>query len=198
MKRVVVMLWAILLLSSGLSARGKVDIPLRYEARLGWCGYPMYDDLHFTCYGNLGIYNDTPVKDVFVSDQGTTYMTGNIVAEFDFQFNEWFSLAIGFGVDTIWKPETPDNDKETGYVLSLMPQARFYWLNSEMVRMYSSLGVGVTGGRLTGTYDFVTDCYPAAQIIPVGICVGRKVFGFAEVGYGTMYVGGMIGVGYSF
>ena len=57
---------------------------------------------------------------------------------------------------------------------------------------------GVTGGRLTGTYDFVTDCYPAAQIIPVGICVGRKVFGFAEVGYGTMYVGGMIGVGYSF
>ena len=57
-----------------------------------------------------------------------------------------------------------------------------------------SLGLGVTAGE----FDGVSDCYPAGQAVLLGISVGRRLVGFAELGSGTMYMGGMIGVGYRF
>ncbi len=41
-------------------------------------------------------------------------------------------------------------------------------------------------------------CYCALQTSPRGIMVGKKVFGFAELGVGTMYIGAMAGVGVRF
>ena len=38
----------------------------------------------------------------------------------------------------------------------------------------------------------------SAQINPVGIEIGRKLFGFCEAGFGTMYSGAMAGIGYRF
>ena len=38
----------------------------------------------------------------------------------------------------------------------------------------------------------------AAQLVPVGVTAGKKVFGFFEVGIGTMYTGCKAGVGFRF
>ena len=82
----------------------------------------------------------------------------------------------------------------SGCILTVLPQAKFTWVNREMVRLYSSLGLGVTAGE----FDGVSDCYLAGQAVLLGISVGRRLVGFAELGSGSMYMGGMIGVGYRF
>ena len=201
MKRFVVILSLLLTCASVFDAQAgnkREELPFRHEIRLGWCGYPSIDAMNFTGYGNLGHYEYTPVQDIFMSDFGKTYMTGNIVAEIDFHIRKWFTFAVSAAVNPIWKPATEVSQREAGYVLTLMPHARFYWVNREMVRMYSSLGVGVTAGQMKGTYDTISESYLSAQLVPIGITVGRKSFGFAEVGYGSVYIGGMIGVGYRF
>ena len=40
--------------------------------------------------------------------------------------------------------------------------------------------------------------FPVFQLNPVGIEIGRKVFGFCELGIGFMYTGAMAGVGFRF
>ena len=42
------------------------------------------------------------------------------------------------------------------------------------------------------------EAYLSLQVTPVGISVGRDLFGFFEVGVGTIYVGGCFGIGYRF
>lgn len=78
------------------------------------------------------------------------------------------------------------------------------WLNRKIVRLYSSAGLGVSveiikkpqPGSLWNPPE--TNVKPAFQICPFGISVGRRVYGFAEIGLGTIYAGGCIGVGYRF
>ena len=36
------------------------------------------------------------------------------------------------------------------------------------------------------------------QMVPIGVTVGKKVFGFFETGIGTQYVGCMAGIGFRF
>lgn len=79
-----------------------------------------------------------------------------------------------------------------------MPVVRFTWLNRRWVRMYTSLGLGATfaTGVDYETERFNDDLF-AFQFTPIGISVGRSLFGFAEVGVGAQGAL-MMGVGYKF
>ena len=106
---------------------------------------------------------------------------------------------MGFAGNAIWKDVySCQTDKklgrENGWTATVMPQARFSWVRKEIVKLYSSVGVGVRAGEFDGRDDALI----AAQLVPIGINVGGRVFGFAELGFGTLYVGGMFGVGYRF
>ena len=81
-----------------------------------------------------------------------------------------------------------------GAAVTLLPQAQFNWLNTKNVRLYSSAGLGLAFGG----YDKEFQLYPAAQLSPLGITAGQKVFFFAEQSFGTAYFGGKLGVGYRF
>ena len=61
--------------------------------------------------------------------------------------------------------------------------------------MYSSIGIGGLVGK---DMDDDLAVFPVGQVSPVGIEVGRKVFGFCELGFGMMYTGVMAGVGFRF
>lgn len=191
---------AVVLSIFSLDARsGKKDeLPFKYEARLGWCGYPTRDDLHFA--GDHGpFYSTHPIKDLFADYDGPTYMTGNIMAEMDFHYRKWFTLAVGVAANGIWKDKYDVltdrmTGRESGFTLTVLPQARFTWVSRDLIRLYSSAGVGITGG----SFDDKSDAVIAAQAVPVGITVGKRLFGFAEFGIGTIYIGGMFGIGYRF
>lgn len=183
----------------GASARNgrKADLPYKYEVRLGWSGYPTGDDLNFSGYDPF--YSSHPIQDLFADYDGPTYMTGNIMAEIDFHYRKWFTLAVGIAANGIWKNRYDTltdgfKGRESGFTMTVLPQARFTWMNREYVRIYSSVGVGLTGGSFDGRSETVL----AAQAVPVGLSIGKRLFGFAEAGIGTIYIGGMFGIGYRF
>ena len=93
-------------------------------------------------------------------------------------------------------PVTDERIKtSTSLIFQVVPQARFNWVSRDLVKMYSSIGIGALIGY---DLDKCFDILPTFQVTPIGIEVGRKVFGFCEGGIGMMYFGGMVGVGYRF
>ena len=169
------------------------------EVRLGWSGYPTMDYENFTMYTSDFYYSDSPIQQMFSDKDGPTYMTGNIMASIDFERKKWFSFSIGLAANGVWKDKYDyrtglKTHRENGCIVTVLPQARFNWLNREAVRMYSAIGVGVTAGA----FDDKADCYLAGQITFLGVSVGRRLIGFAELGSGSMYMGGMVGIGYRF
>ena len=185
---------------AGAQDKDGKDVPYRYEVRLGWSGYPTADDNNFVGVNNHGFYSyDSSISDIFSDYDGPTYMTGNITGEMNFHFKKWFTLSVGVAANMIWKNNYSSQTDEyirtdRGYTFTLMPQARFNWVRKDIVRLYSSVGAGVRGGR----FDERGDLLLAAQLVPVGINVGDRLFGFAELGVGTLYLGGMFGIGYRF
>ena len=84
------------------------------------------------------------------------------------------------------------------HYLTPMLTARFSWLNRKLVRLYSSVGAGLAVSLMDVSYREYPETYLSLQVTPVGISVGKKLFGFFELGVGTIYVGGCFGLGYRF
>ena len=174
------------LLLSAPSAHGREKkvrepVPFKYEARAGWGGYPVTDFLN----SEISAMSPYPsLEDLYADYNGNVYMTGIISTEFAFHFRKWFSLSLGLSANGIYsKRYSADTGLKTGTdrgaIVTFMPQVRFSYLNREYVKLYSSLGVG-------------------GQVVFIGVTAGKKVFGFFEIGSGTLYLGCMAGVGYRF
>ncbi len=95
--------------------------------------------------------------------------------------------------------------KSDDMYLSALAAFKVYWFNRPCVRMYSHIGLGISFNRYyndpieaLGQGERVFKLVPAWQIAPLGIMVGRKFFGFAEIGIGTCFAGGSVGIGYRF
>lgn len=184
-----------------------------YEVRLGWGGYPLFDvsNLWMTGSGTIFSYDSEPyfgnpsLSMIYHPSTGQGYMTGVIAAEFDFNFKRWFTLTVGISGNGAYQDvfdvmTGEKSGRNKGVAMSLLPEARFYWLNRQQVRMYSSigLGLGVTTYTKAGYRDPDVSWYPLFQVTPVGISVGRRVYWFAECGLGMQYFGGMTGIGVRF
>lgn len=178
------------------------DFPYKYEVRIGWAGYPILDDSRFTStYRDVYIpyeqYGDLDA--LYGTSKGNQYMTGLISAEFSVHFKRWFTLAVEAGVNGIWGSQYSRYDgsvvsRNHGAIFTLIPHARFYWLNRKNVRMYSGVGIGISAGK----YVNKEEAYLTGQLNPVGITAGRKIFFFGETAIGSSYMGGKFGVGYRF
>ncbi len=182
--------------------RFREKFPYKCEFRAGFAGYPQADASQYG-NGSVNIWcgpvvNESPSLDNLYSHKyGNTYMTGIFFGEFSAHFKRWFSLAVTVGVNGLWGSScdyaVSDAVKQyNGAVFTILPEARFNWVNSRFVRLYSSAGLGVSAGWYAGDCDV----YPAFQIAPVGITLGRKVFFFAEYNFGTSFLGGKFGLGY--
>lgn len=179
----------------------KEPLPFRYEVRAGWGGYPMWDALMlgFGSVSEMVFIPYSPLASIYDDYSGDTFMTGTFSAEFSFHFRKWFSLALGLNADGIYsKRYSADTGMKTGtdrgIVLTFMPHLRFSYLNREYVKLYSSFGAGISYATFRDTYLSAL----CLQLVPVGVTVGKKVFGFFEVGAGSLYVGCMAGVGFRF
>ena len=175
--------------------------PFKYEVRLGYGGTPLYDSENFLWGGYWDIMPypaDQTLSTLYGKQNGSEYVTGVISAEFSIHYKRWLSFAFYAGIDGIWgKTYNPANkltSKRHGASLNLIPQVRFWWFTTPNVRMYSSVGVGI----YVGAYDGNSYLTPAAQLTPIGITAGRKIFFFAEQTISTASMGGNIGIGYRF
>lgn len=173
--------------------------PFKYDVRVGVSGFPLVADLMSNDSYLVGpepdeVYN-SPLDYMYSVYDGSTYTTGNITAEFNFLLRRWFTLSLGVSFqDTynkVFDPVTgqlPGTEHQSTF--TFLPQARFSWINTNYVRMYSSLGFGVTVGP--------EDITPIIQLSPLGVEAGKKVYGFAELGVGLHFIGGYAGVGFRF
>ena len=186
-----------------------------YSVRIGVGGYPLFDVGSFGLDGYAGFFGqyfdadplffEHTLRGIQSPDLGPGYETALFSAEIEMDIRRWFALSVGVGAAGVWQNAldvVTDGKIGTnrGVVLSLLPEARFYWLNKETVRMYSSagIGVGLTAYKKVSYEDSHNSVYPLFQVAPVGITAGRRLYWFAECGIGMVYVGGKTGIGIRF
>lgn len=85
------------------------------------------------------------------------------------------------------------------HCITIMPAVRFSWLNKKIVTLYSGVAFGAT--FLFHVNDPWSNSKlnfklrPALQFTAIGVEVGKKWFGFAELGYGNK---GIVAAGFGF
>ncbi|MCM1178016.1 MAG: hypothetical protein NC115_06730 [Bacteroidales bacterium] len=197
-------------MAKGRSAEAASGQPLyKYEFNVGYATFPVWAASVHTFWGSQC---DMPapsiaakygsVGNLYGEYTSAEYLTGVISAEFSARFKKWFALSVQANfcgvvrnVHSGWdgKKTGVDND----YVMSFLPYAKFTYLNRPIVYMYSAIGIGMTmsfDGKGSGIYNLD----PAFQITPVGVAVGKNLYGFFELGLGMVYCGCKAGIGYRF
>ncbi len=145
-----------------------------------------------------------PVKSSGVYSIGAEYLVAR-----------WFAVSADLSVECLWNDLYDGfTDRRTGRAvgtaLVFMPQARFIYLNRPGVRLYGYIGAGFVKyfGYGSGREPYrdeegihfhdEDDLLGAGQIVPIGIELGRRFFGFFETGLGSMFTGVRAGAGFRF
>lgn len=121
--------------------------------------------------------------------------------EYGYWVNEWFSIGANatwlIGHRNIFNKYTHEcvlTSRED--CISIVPIARFAWYRRSNVQLYSSAGIGIGIERRVRHWngkENLIEPYCAFDFKFLGISVGKKWFGFAEVGYGAR---GVVNVGF--
>lgn len=193
MKRFILTSVVVLLAVAGAAAQEK------FEVRAGIAGYPLAGKIEFGTWGHDFTYHPASMGDIYKDYQGPMYSTGLINLEFDYHVNKWLSMCCNLYTEGLWAEHMDGiNDQVTGtdrgVVFTVLPYARFTYLTREWVRLYSGAGVGFVAGTMAGESEF----YITPHLIPFGLSVGRKFFGYLETGLGAAFCGINAGIGYRF
>lgn len=171
----------------------------RKEITIGWAGSAFGDSDMLLPYNDRMSMSSNPLHYIFSDYDGPTYMTGNIITEINFIKRKRWVFSLALAANGIWK-DTFDNFTEqktgriNGFSATVMPQVRFNWINREGMKLYSSVGLGLS----VGSFDGQKESWGSFQLGLMGIQVGRRFFVFGEAGCGMLYMGGKAGVGYRF
>lgn len=128
----------------------------------------------------------------------TSFYTNNIGAEFLAHFGKRSSIGIGIYANHMWSDSYnavtgEKSGRRTAAALFFLPTYRGYYMSRDVVRIYGTVSLGLTACFMEDI-KFVG----AFNISPIGVEVGRRFYGFAEAGFGTVYSGISLGVGYKF
>lgn len=144
--------------------------------------------------------------DISPTIRGPKFTTGVLSLSYNYRFRRWFDFGLLFSYyNEYYRLHSSFTNEFLGRVydnyITIMPSVRFTWLNRKWVRMYSSLGLGVTINTENQTKrkdeSHYTDFAAAAHLTYLGITVGKSLFGFAELGIGAKGLA-TIGIGYRF
>ena len=132
---------------------------------------------------------------------GEATATNNIGAEALIHVGKRSSVGFGIYANHLWcdKFRGIDGQRTETYksaALMLLPTYRLYYMSKDMVRLYGSVSMGLIAYFNNSHRSMAADV--AFELSPVGVEVGRKLYGFLELGAGTVYVGFSFGVGYRF
>ena len=169
------------------------------EVTVGWSGAPLGDEENLLPYRDGMTMSSNPLDYMFSEYDGRTYMTGNFIAEINFLKRKRWTFSLAFAANGIWKdcydPMTEAKlGRISGFSATIMPQWRFYWKSNDIVKLYSSVGIGLS----IGSFEDNSQSYGSFQLGLLGFQIGRKLFVYGEAGCGYLYMGGKFGVGYRF
>lgn len=173
------------------------DQPFKYEVNVSVAPILNNDTYSYMITESLG---NAFLDLMYAPENGPVYTAGGYSAEFGLNFRSWFTLAFNASASGIWHDAydvvNRQNSRKSGAQFSVMPVARFSWLNRRTLEMYSSLGAGAG----FTTYDGNTSPHFAVYFVPVGMQFGGKVYGMTEwaVGRNANMHGVRVGIGMKF
>ncbi len=135
--------------------------------------------------------------------RGPVRTSGAISLGYAYRVRRWLDVGVTFSYAGFYcnVRNTARGDvawREREHYLTVMPVVRVGWLNRPAVRLYSSFQLGYQ--RSFETYypgERWDENYCGVQLTLLGISVGRRFFGYAELGIGMRGVC-ICGVGYRF
>ncbi len=170
------------------------------EVRAGWgakSSFSWADDggLCFMCCYEI----HEPVIDLDeIRPVSHKYTTGPLWAGAAINISKRWDLGANVIYDRFWQDFA--EGRISGSYYSLQAMVRFNYVNTDWVKLYSSLSVGshiVTHREELPEQVRTSEMIPDMQLNCLGVSVGKTVFGFAEFGVGAR---GLIsgGAGYRF
>ena len=204
------------------ASQGSIFTP-EHEFRLGIGAYPLAESMDYFFrskdgylgsyggnYGGAygGLYGNTSNHYTSaLTYTGPRIFTGSISASYTYNVLSWLSVGAAFTYagdsqkryDRVTDHELEKNSANRFY---LMPMVRFNYLNRPLIRLYSQVGIGISymheKKHIDGNRYVASGCGTAAQVTLLGVSVGKKLFGFAEL-LGTGVQGSVVvGIGYKF
>lgn len=181
---------SLILLSIGSRAAAQRS---SFDISLGWGGFPLLEEVFFTPREGE-IHSMDNLSSMYMDSKGALRCTGSIAIQADAPIAKWFAIPItiagNIGMRRDTSMITGKDFLSTFGTTQIMAGAKFRYINRPRFNFYTTIhgGIGIS-------FDNEADFYPAVQLVPVGIRMGGKVYGTAEIGIGTMYAGGMIGIG---
>ncbi len=190
---------------------GQVDLTI------GWGGYPWlesetYGDGMRPYNGPGPVRSSAELSNVYGISTGNMITTGTVAATADLQIRKWFSIPFTLAGNLVCQnvTELTNNTQHlvTQGTAKLLVGAKFKFFNRPKFNFYSSLNIGakmmcyknlnevpMDDGYVSRSYRTQAFFSPCIQFVPLGLRFGGKVYGVLEVGAGTLYLGGMVGVG---
>lgn len=166
----------------------------RHEVRFSAGAYPLHID--------FGTDECWTAPDFASTKQyrGAVRTTGAYTLSYGYRFSRRFDLSATLSYARDYRRDYSNlNGAPIGRYavdhLTVMPMIRGTWIDRRSVRLYSALGLGVAAVR----DDERSGCRmrAAVQGTYIGVSVGRRLFGFAELGAGVHGVL-IAGIGYRF
>lgn len=171
-------------------------LPKSHELRLGisWGATDYYGERANNGSNTLDKYMEQP----HYSGPAHWYSAS---IDYGYWINEWASVGgtatwVG-GIRNYYNPINHQRiDSQELHHVAIMSIGRFAWLHHGIVQLYSSFALGV-GIEMSESYDgrALNYAYCAFDVKPLGISVGRRWFGYAEVGYGSR---GVFNIGFGY
>lgn len=175
----------------------------RQDIRLGWgVGMPFLSNVYGNYHDSYHHYETIFDRyDSHLIYDGNRHNIGAINVDYSYRFSKRFAL----GVSLTFSAETQKTcdifsdavlDKRNNYHIGITPTIYLYWVNLNMVRVYSaaSMGVGYMMSRGNQKYN---ETVFNGQLTYGGVEVGRKLYGYSELSVGTMGLV-KVGMGYKF
>lgn len=208
MKRTLIALAAILLAAVTSAAHNpdRSPSPYKYSVRLYGAYSPLFQT---TCYEDENpkyiapshMFNSgkEPLEYIYSDWSDDIRKTPVIGGDFSWTPKYWLTLKGNLGFTYLshdnYSSLTGDVVAQCkSAVLTIMPEVQLNYVNSEWVRMYFGIGVGCSAYVGFGSKPLRID----AQCDMLGMEIGKKVFGFFEFGFGSLYTGAKLGAGYRF
>lgn len=149
-----------------------------------------YDEDYF--YGN------PTVKDFYSEKMGTVRFHG--LYSVKFEYHPWKRISFGgdfsyggMSGDAYYGFDSKNTTTKWGHAFYILPEVRFYYYLTKTTQLSGAFmgGVGLYSGM-------DRTCSGAWQIIPVSFTIGGKLYGKAELTFGSIINGVNFGVGYRF
>ena len=178
MKKIITLIVLLMLLAVGLYAKPKEKAPYGHELSLSYS------------LAGIGIpnYSSAALWSAFLTDgRVVKNMYGPGLLEYYHSFNRFFSFG---GILNIGKADgifVNDSGTFSSWNIGFAPSFRFTWFQHSVIRPYSkvSLGLGILNLRDNDSSSKVT-LTPEAQIIPIGIMLGKgHLCWLLETGWGS-------------